>query len=165
MRPGAGFRSPSPLLVAVASLSLLTCACVSNRTPERNFTTRAEALQSAGFDDGWLPESRVPGSGRNIRQRRDLESNELWARFEFDEDDRAGLAAGCHRIGQQDLRLPASETRGIGWWPEMLRGEPAVALEQFAIHACPADAERQGTYLAVHKSLTTAFYWRTEGSR
>jgi hypothetical protein len=37
----------------------------------------------------------------------------------------------------------------------MLRSDPGVAVQQFEIYACGADAR-----LAVHRSLDTAFYWR-----
>ena len=152
---------PGPLLrIALARVMLLAAiacvgGCASNSTPERSFATRAEAQQGGGFDAGWLPGPVVPPSGRNIRARRDLSSEDLWARFEFDASDRSLLAAGCSRIGQEQLRLPASETRGIGWWPEMLRSDPGVAAQQFEVYACDAEAR-----LAVHRSLDTAFYWR-----
>jgi hypothetical protein len=139
-----------------------TWSCASNQTPERNFTTLADARQGGGFEPGWLPESRVPPSGRNLRERRDLRSNELWARFEFDDGHREALVAGCRAIGQQELRLPASETRGIGWWPEMLRSDPAVAVGQFEIHDCTDAGSTQPATLALHRSLTTAFYWRAK---
>jgi hypothetical protein len=143
--------------VPVALLATLAWAagCASNSTPERSFATRAEAQRGGGFDTGWLPDPLVPPSGKNIRARRDLHSNQLWARFEFEGADRGPLGQGCSRIGQERLRLPASETRGIGWWPEMLRSDPGVAVQQFEIYACGADAR-----LAVHRSLDTAFYWR-----
>ena len=145
--------------LCVGMAVVLAGACASNATPERNFTTLADARGGGGFDAGWLPESRVPLSGKNIRARHDVGSGELWARFEFDEADRAALASGCQRIGQQELRLPASQTRGIGWWPEMLRSDPAVAVQQFEIYACSDPPGRTAT-LAVHRSLSTAFYWR-----
>ena len=37
----------------------------------------------------------------------------------------------------------------------MLRSDPGVAVQQFEVYACGADA-----WLAVHRSLDTAFYWR-----
>ena len=83
-------------------------ACASNRTPERSFTTLVEAKAGGAFENGVAARVRVPPSAKNIRVRRDTGSTELWARFEFDEVDRAALGAGCQRIGQQELRLPAS---------------------------------------------------------
>lgn len=158
------WRAALAALVPVAVLAFAS-ACASNRTPERSFATRDEARRGGGFEAGWLTEGRVPPSGKNIRARRDLGTNELWARFEFDEADRAGLGAGCRRIGQQDLRLPASETRGIGWWPEMLRSDPAVAVQQFEIHECPEAGSSAPAHLAVHRALSTGFYWRARAAR
>lgn len=153
-------------LAAVTFVAVLAAvgasSCASNQTPERSFTTRTDAQQGGGFEPGWLPESRVPSSGRNLRTRRDLRSNELWSRFEFEEAQREELAAGCRPIGQQELRLPASETRGIGWWPEMLRSDPAVAATQFHLHDCTEPGSTQPATLAVHRSLSTAFYWRAK---
>lgn len=146
-------------LAACLCVLSLFGACASNRTPERSFATLAEAAAGGAFDAGWLPSSLMPPTAKNIRVRRDTGSTDLWARFEFDEADRGGLGTGCERIGQQELRLPASATRGIGWWPEMLRSDPAVAAQQFELHQC-SDPSGGVARLAVHRSLTTAFYWR-----
>lgn len=144
-----------------AMLACIAIACASNRTPERSFATLADAIAGGAFEPEWLPQPRMPPSARNIRVRRDLQSVELWARFEFDEPDRANLGRGCQRIGQQELRLPASQTRGIGWWPEMLRSDPGVAAQQFELHQC-TDTAGGIARLAVHRSLTAAFYWRAK---
>ena len=154
-------RRSATHVVLVSTVLLVSGACASNRTPERSFSTLAEATQGDGFEPGWLPAARVPASGKNIKARRDLGSNELWARFDFDDADRAGLPSECRRIGQQELRLPASQTRGIGWWPEMLRSDPAVAVQQFEVYACPEAGGTQPAHLALHRSLSTAFYWRS----
>ena len=153
-------RPPSSGVVPLVTILLLLAmsGCAQNQTPERNFTTRAEAQQGGGFDAGWLPASSVPASGRNIRERRDLGADEVWTRFEFDTADRDAVSAGCTGIGQQDVALPGAATRGIGWWPEMLRSDPGVAAGQFHLYRCPGGPGR--AFLAVHRTIDTAFYWR-----
>jgi hypothetical protein len=141
----------------VTLAAVLAGSCAGNRTPERSFTTRAEAEAAGMFDAGGVPEPLVPASARVLRERRDLSSGELWARFEVDETDRAGVASSCRAVA--DLRLPAAATRGIAWWPELLRGDVAVARQHFLFFAC-GDTPSGGVFAAVHRSMPTAFVWR-----
>ena len=154
-------RRVAVVIAALATLAAgLAAACASNRTPERSFTTRAEAAAGGAFEAGWLPDALVPASARNLRIRRDLDADLVWGRFEFDTADRSPLARQCQPVAQGSFRLPGNATRGIGWWPEMLRADEATAASQFTVFRCAAG--QPGTpWLAIHRSLDTAFYWRT----
>jgi hypothetical protein len=143
-------------VTAVAALA--AGACASNRTPERSFAARAEAAQAGMFDTAGVPAALVPPSAKNLRERRDVRSGEIWARFEFEAADRAAMEAACPAT--VEVRLPGGATRGIGWWPEMLRDDPATARAQFTLHVCDAGGFAGHAFLAVHRSLETAFYWR-----
>lgn len=132
--------------------------CASNRTPERSFETRAEAEAADLFDADGVPASLVPASAHQIRERRDLRTGEAWIRFEFDASDRAVLLAAC--APDPALRLPGAVTRGIGWWPALLRDDAGLASEQFVLATCPSERPGLTTHVAIHRSLGTAFYWR-----
>ncbi len=118
------------LVLGVVVASWLA-GCASNRTPERSFATRDEAAAAGMFDEAGVPGDLVPPGATQLRERRDLESGELWARY----------------------------TRGIAWWPELLRSDMSTARQHFEVFACPAPAGRTA-HLAVHRAMTTAFYWR-----
>jgi hypothetical protein len=111
------------------------------------------------FDAGGVPAALVPSSAHGLRERRDLSTGEFWARLDVDEADRARVAAGCRAA--PDLRLPSSATRGIAWWPELLRGDVAVARQHFELLACDDASADHELRAAVHRSMATAFVWRT----
>jgi hypothetical protein len=144
-------------LVAGLALALAVGACASNRTPERSFTVREEAAAAGMFDAAGVPADLVPASARQLRERRDLDTGDIWARFEFEAGDGPAVPVGCKRVA--DARLPGSVTRGIAWWPELLRGDMSTARQHFDFFACPAPGGRQA-HLAVHRAMTTAFFWR-----
>lgn len=152
---GATARGPVwPVVLLAVSLAL--GACASNRTPERSFTTREEAAAAGMFDAAGVPAAIVPASAQHLRERRNLATGEIWARYEFGEGDGPEVGGLCQPVA--DLRLAGSATRGISWWPELLRGDTATARQHFDLFAC---RDAHGTAaLAVHKAMTTAFYWR-----
>lgn len=152
-------RRPSLRAAAMAGAWLLVVgACASNRTPERSFTTREEAAAAGMFDEHGVPERLVPPSADRLRERRDLKTHAIWARFEFDPADRPQPGDACRPLA--DAPLPGSATRGIGWWPELLRNDPATAREHFEIFGCAEPGEPAPVFLATHRSLPTAFFWR-----
>lgn len=150
-----GLRRGGACVFAIA-LSMAPGACASNRTPERSFTTRADAAASGMFDGAGVPGVLVPESAQQLRERRDLGTGAIWARFEFAEGDAPSTSA-CQPTGE--AVLGGSATRGIGWWPELLRNDVATARQHFELFACPAGGAPAG-YLAVHRAMTTAFFWR-----
>lgn len=141
------------------ALAGLVGACASNRTPERSFTTRAEAEAAGMFDAAGVPAALVPASAQQLRERRDLGTGAIWARFEFAQGDRPVPAPPCEAVAEP--RLAGSATRGIGWWPELLRSDPATARQHFDLFACREDAGGAPAVLALHKAMPTAFYWRS----
>ncbi len=148
-------------LAAWLAAAWLAPACASNRTPERSFTTRADAGAAGVFDAAGIPAALVPASARQIRERRDLDRGAIWVRFDFDAGDLPPLADRCVPTGE--ARLPGSATRGIGWWPELLRGDAAAARQHFTLYAC-RESGGAIAFAAVHRAMPTAFYWRDTGA-
>lgn len=151
-------RQRTCLVLLATTVVTMVAACASNRTPERSFATRAEAEAAGMFDAAGVEGKLVPASAEQLRERRDLDDGEIWARFEFASDDAPAVEAHCQRT--LEARLPGSVTRGIGWWPELLRTDVANARQQFEIYAC-RDASGRDAHLAVHRAMPTAFYWRS----
>lgn len=155
----AGKRVRARGLVVALGLVVLAGACASNRTPERSFTTRVEAEAAGMFDAAGVPAVLVPASAEQLRERRDLDTGAIWARFEFAEGDRPAATPRCEAVAEP--RLAGSATRGIGWWPELLRNDPATARQHFDLFACRDDDGGAPAVFALHKAMPTAFYWRS----
>lgn len=62
--------------------------------PRSFFTTYADVEKSGIFARGWLPEY-LPRSARKITEQHDLDTNEVWASFEFDRNDIASVSSKC----------------------------------------------------------------------
>ena len=140
---------------------LLAAACDYLDTRESTYETVHEAHAAGAVDQGWVPEY-LPPSAREIRERHNVATSEVWGRFEFKAGDLAQTAHACRPVDVREVSLPGAETRGTAWWAEMLRTDRSAAAEHFELHACgtvPQTAQRR--FLAVHRRMPTAFYWTT----
>jgi hypothetical protein len=140
-------------LSALVMLGLVACGSLSG-SEEQTFENRAEAVSYVETTF----ERLLPASATAVRQRRDLSSGRLWARFDFAAGDRPAVGAACE-AQSSGLRAPASQARGIAWWPDMLAADTSAADEQFHFFECATDG-RTG-WLAVHRTVDMAVYWET----
>lgn len=65
--------------------------------PRSFFATYADAKAAGMFSKGWLP-SYLPRSAKNINEGHDLDTNEVWASFEFDVSDIASVESECRLV-------------------------------------------------------------------
>jgi hypothetical protein len=140
--------------LALPLLASLSAACGGFAgSEELTFDDRAEAVGRMEASVTRL----LPDSARAIRQRRDLSSGRLWARFDFAAADRQSVASACEAEASS-LGLLAAQARGIAWWPEMLVADTAAAEEQFEFFRCDGPGGQTG-WLARHRTVDTAVYW------
>lgn len=141
--------------------SLLFAACDYLNTRETGYATIADAREAGAIAAGFVPD-HLPASAREIRERHTTDGREVWGRFEFSEPDRELVGSACRPANPGHVPMPGSETRATGWWAEMLRSDAATAAEHFSMYECGAAPDPPGRrFLAVHRRLTTAFFWTT----
>jgi hypothetical protein len=58
------------------------------------YASYEEAKKSGAFERGWLPEY-LPISAKNIHEEHNLDTNQVWAEFEFDVEDIAKMESQC----------------------------------------------------------------------
>lgn len=145
---------PVGALLATFAILLLLPSCFEE------FETRYASLADAreAIDAGWIPRY-LPASARDIRERHDIDTNEIWISFRYDPGDPTWMEEACEPTDD------ASGPHGSpGWWPEPLTGAVAARPDR-ALWICTrtipigGSAKRKIGVLAVEPSTGTAWYW------
>jgi hypothetical protein len=96
-------------------LALLVVAGCSDRY-ESSYATYADAKSRGALGPGkWLPEF-LPRSAREIREEHDIDTNELWVAFTFEEE--LSAPASCARSSHQAVL----DDRAPRWWLQAAEG-------------------------------------------
>ena len=118
--------------------------------------TLADAQSS--IDAGWIPDF-FPSSARDIRERHDIDSNEIWISFAFDPQDLSWIDTACEPAAS--LSGPRRQPR---WWPEALSGNVSKA-STLNLYACErfipigGAPKRYAGTLATEPTTGEAWYW------
>jgi hypothetical protein len=124
-------------------------------TVETIYPNHSAASEAGTIGAGkWIPEF-LPLSAVNIRERHNLDTNEVWLFFQFNFlNDIANLAKSCKRVDSRDIRYPRNP--GI-WWPEILtksgKDTPGSAIV-YEHYQC-----KDGGFMAIDSKKTEVFYW------
>ena len=103
---------------ALVALLLLALGC---NHPSSRYPTLLAAEEQGAISRGWIPDF-LPPSSREIVEAHDLDTNEVWGRFEFAAHDLGPFldrirALEVDMVGDERIRAP----RGAAWWPPELR--------------------------------------------
>lgn len=110
---------------------------------------------------GWIPRF-IPLSARDITERHNRDSNEIWLAFAKDPEDVGGVASRCEELPEAEVVWPA---RVPDWWPESLSsaaGEraPGLSLRRCAVpHKMAGVRFRRVGYMAIAASGKQVWYW------
>lgn len=91
----------SPVLAAVAPVSLTRCDVVTSR-----YATLDDARKDRLFKRGWLPDV-LPASSRNIRVSNNADTNHSKGGFSFDPADFSAFAARLRPTGDATFEYAA----------------------------------------------------------
>ena len=98
---------------AVDRFQLEPAAC-SERT-EHRFPTGAAARASDASKRGWVPEW-IPPAAKDVRLLCDLDTNEVWIRFELPEHERTALVSGLSAVPWESTGAVKIRSAGTPWW-------------------------------------------------
>lgn len=96
-------------------------------TSTNQYSDYKEAVEDGALRRGWLPRN-LPDSAHGITETHNIDTNELWAKFQFDQADINSFLRQCAKTA--DLRLPSSlRAKKIAtWWPEALTDKSGERL-------------------------------------
>ena len=143
-----------PDALATLAILLLIPGCFEQY--ETRYASLGDALDS--IEAGWIPRY-LPASARDIRERHDVESNEIWISFRYDPEDSTWMEDAC----EPAEHVPGPH-RSPGWWPVPLTGLVEAGPDR-ALWSCTRTipiggaGRREIGVLAAEPSTGTAWYW------
>ena len=110
----------SQRLALIGSLAAcLVAGCGPSYERTEHYPTREDALRAGAFDRGWLPEW-LPASSREIWETHNLDSNEIYVKFEFNRAELEGCLKAAHAVLIEEKKRPQLPTISESWWPKKL---------------------------------------------
>lgn len=98
---------------------------------EEVYPSYRSAVRAGSIERGWLPHF-LPPSATDIREVHDLDTNEGWTTFSFDESGRRQLEGNLLRVGGAPewpgVRRPDTWWRRFSWWPSVF-DQPLTAAD------------------------------------
>lgn len=147
---GMAMNFPRCWLVIVAALSVGGCKRLE--TPESSFPDVQAAVAAGAVERGWVPAFLAP-SAKELRERHDLDTNEVWLRYSFGEE--AFVVGACRNADAAHIAKPRKSAGQ--WWPDTLTQKtPSEGhSSSFEYYQCT-----NGGFIAADHQTTTAYYWR-----
>lgn len=133
---------------------LVLSTCEKMETKETKYANY-EAVRKAGeIDRGWIPEF-LPLSAKNIHERHNIDTNEVWLFFNFNySTDIENLGKSCKQVTSHNIVFPRYPG---GWWPKELtrRTEDTQSTDRdYEYYRCEDDG-----IIAIDSKNGKAFYW------
>ena len=136
---------------------ILAAACEPMETGRSEYPSAQAAISAGAIERGWVPEF-LPSSAREISEKHNLDTNEVWLRFSVDPNERSSIDMSCRKISGSDAVLPR---KGAGeWWPEALteqKGRASLQAGAYTLYRC-----ENGGSMAMESDGHMVFYWRRE---
>jgi hypothetical protein len=119
-----------------------------------------EATQTTGSakEGGWIPEI-VPSSATEIHEQHNIDTNEVWLRFDIPSTEKNKMISGLRKLSHQEierihLRYP---WRAGDWWFEgVIQQEP---YNDNALNAEIYMTENEIYFLAFDCCSSRVYYW------
>ncbi len=143
-------------------IATLLAACGGEPPPEAEYPDLAAAIAAGAVGSGRIP-AWLPPSARELRERRAIDTTELWVRFVFDPAELGTITARCEEIPALEAIHPRlNRTDRIPWWDPGLRvasAENRGRYRMFRCHRGDADVRKPWSYLAVEPAAGFGWYW------
>ncbi len=149
-------------MLLISLVIVLTTSGCSERK-EVFYKTYAEAVSGGAMEGGWLP-TFFPKSAREIYERHDLDTNEVWVHFVFSGQEVKSVPNSCFRIESDQVIYPrVNQVKNINWWPKDIQDRSGRSYE---FYQCTHGIKLQGSskqmksFLAIEGSQDgKAWYW------
>jgi hypothetical protein len=149
------------LNLAFLSVFFIWYGCERMETVEQTYPTYDAATKAGAVGrDKWIPDF-LPQSATDIRERHNLDTNEIWLTFQFNSQNVAAMVKkSCHQVAEDRVSFPATtRSRKISWWPKDLVDDSNAARKPepgYTYYQCDT---REGGVLAVAREKNRGFYW------
>ena len=140
------------------TILLMTAACERLDTMENVYPDAPSAISAGAVERGWIP-AFLPPSAKEINEKHNLDTNEVWLRFSMDPGERDSIEKSCQRIEAAKAAFPRKG--GGDWWPDLLTEKQRGAQQQadeYTHYRCG-----NGGSIAIERDGRKVFYWHHEG--
>ncbi len=137
-----------------ATIFLLSVSCEKLDTMERAYPDAKAAIKDGAVERGVIPVF-LPPSAKDIREKHNLDTNEVWLQFSMEPGERGSIEKSCQRIQTADSSPP--RIGGGNGWPQVLtksKWGDHQDVERYAHYRC-----EDGGFVAVERDHRV-FYWR-----
>lgn len=138
------------------------CSGTFVETTTNRYSNYYDAVADGALQRGWLPRN-LPDSVHDIVETHNIDTNELWVKFQFDKADIKGLLRQCEKM--VDLRLPAATRvkRMAAWWPQTLTDKNGKQLpNEMQAYSCLKMPHAESAFdagMILDTQKQTAWYW------
>jgi hypothetical protein len=145
--------------ILVLALPLLLLSCSDEFYSF--YKTHDEAVQDGALKRGWVP-TILPTSSTEINEQHDLDTNEVWIRFNLSENEREEFTKSLRKLSHEeilkiDLRYPS---RADWWFEGLIQKSPANdAALNADIYTISCDDTGKTGYLAIDCCSSHIYYW------
>ena len=140
-----------PLLIAIGIV--LAQGCSSIEQPESYYLSRQELVADNAIQHGWIP-AWLPASAHAINEAHNLDTNEVWMKFEFDaaELQAIGFCRKDNTVTLRGARRP--RLKHGSWW-----GKGEAGDWQGYICRWEQGGTARTAKMLVSKDRGVALYW------
>jgi hypothetical protein len=139
------------------ALFMASLGCEWVESPETTYANLDAAKKANAVGPGkWIPEF-LPTLARNIREKHNLDTNEVWLSFHAETAGLASIPRVCKEVPEESILLPRSSPGN--WWPQGLvrHSEDGKDMRKmFVYFQC-----QNGGNLATDLKRVEVFYWDT----
>jgi len=148
---------------SLIAIILLTVGCSGDivETTTSHYSNYKKAAEDGVVERGWLPRN-LPDSAYDIIETHNIDTNELWVKFQFSQTDINSFLSQCAETA--NLRLPSARTRIIAtWWPETLTDRGGERLPStMQMYRCSKMPHAQSEFdasVVLDAQEQIAWYW------
>lgn len=146
-------------LLSLLSVAVLLLGCSDRITTY--YPTHAAAVKEGSVQRGWIPEM-IPTSATEIYEQHNLDTNEVWLRFNIPIYDRDKMITGLRKLSQQEIqKMKFRYPSMVNWWFEgFIQQSPANDNALNAdIYIIKSKDKNKSAYLALDRSSSKIYYW------
>ena len=129
-----------------------------NETLDAHYDSLEAAKRQGAIERGWIPRF-APPSASSIRERHDLDTNEVWGAFDFSSGDAELLRKQLQSLRVEDLAGREARAAGTDWWPPELTGSLNAASLRNAGLDVFRESESGDFYAAVDWKRGRLYFW------
>ncbi len=147
-------------LVATMLVAALGCGPPAEDS-ESHYRDMAAAEDDGAPGRGWIPRF-IPLSARDITERHNRDTNEIWMAFAKEPEDVGGIATRCEEIETAAVLWPG---RVPDWWPSTLANDASSRDSSLSMLRCSVPHKMAGVrfrrvgYMAVDSAGERVWYW------